>query len=133
MWDADRIVSLDAAHSAGIYAQPVSLQSPDQSPRIKSVMVINSGNVTVGVFRESAGGGKPSLTVAPNSFLVCPIGACRQVTFAFSAPSGAQQSGDIYLVATEDRLAASSGAVANATSAVFITDYSLLDSGATLS
>ena len=129
-WTVKRVVSLDAAASAGTYAQPITIRSYDGRPRIRSVTVLNqSPNVNVGICIQQAKP-QPDYIGLAQYLTVQPIEDTDQIVLLFSVPSGAQQSGNITVTVSEEQLAAASALVPAANSGgSFILDVSQLDNG----
>lgn len=130
-WSAQREVDLGAAVASGFYALPITMRAYNDRPIIRSVIVKNQSNAAVGVFNQFIAG-RPMYTVDANTLSVIPIAPTEQICFAFSLPSGSQQSGRVFLSVTNDVLAASTSALSGSSPGVFILDYTPLDSSTPL-
>ena len=126
-WGDSRTVNLSGYSASGVYAPPVTLSSYDGRPRIRSATVINQSNADAGIFMQMPGG-SPMFVCPAGRILVTPIGPTDQLAFAFTKPTGARQTGTIYVAVTEEELAAATGDVGTTGGGVFVLDISQLDS-----
>lgn len=125
-WSDSRTVSLDGFASAGSFTPPVTLDSYDGRPRIRSATVFNQSNADCGIYSQIPGG-SPRFVCPAGQFLVAPIDPTDRVSFAWAKVAGGQQKGSCYVAVTEEQLAAAAGAAPPTGGGVFVLDTSNLD------